>query len=70
LLVAVAVLDILQVVKVVVLAPLDQEPHIQIMEQVKVRVVFQDLGLQHNEQIMEQDLLYKIPVPVVAVVEK
>ena len=47
-----------------------QELHIQIMEQAKVRVVFQHLGLQHNEQIMEQDLVYKIPVPVVAVVER
>tara|TARA_R100000479_G_C6217226_1_gene140336 strand:- start:73 stop:285 length:213 start_codon:yes stop_codon:yes gene_type:complete len=70
LLVAAVALDTNQVVKVVSRKPSIKEPHIQIMEQVKVRVVFQDLGLQHNEQIMEQDLLYKIPVPVVAVVEK
>tara|TARA_B100002019_G_C21106350_1_gene516137 strand:+ start:580 stop:792 length:213 start_codon:yes stop_codon:yes gene_type:complete len=66
------VLDILQVVKVVLSHQvlLQVGLHIQIMEQVKVQAVFQDLGLQHNEQIMQQDLLYKIPVPVVAVVEK
>ena len=51
------VLDIVQVVKVVFLASMKVELHIQILEQAKVQVVFQDLDNQHKKQAMEQVLV-------------
>jgi hypothetical protein len=57
LLAAEAVLDIVQVVKVVLLASMKVELHIQILEQAKVQAVFQDLDNQHKKQAMEQVLV-------------